>query len=154
MKKYIILLLSLSFLAACGQKYDTVDTEAEANKINSKQSVKEEIINVPYKVYFDLNSAVLKPSEKATLNTVSDWLQSEAKIKIVVEGHCDERGTREYNLALGQKRADSVKKYLISKGIDKNRISTISYGKEQPEFLGSGEAIWAKNRRGVIVISK
>lgn len=153
MKKTLILLLSLCLLSACGQKYDTVDSEAEANKIN-KENVKEQVVDVPYKVYFDLNKANLKKTEQQALDTVAKWLDSEKNIKIVVEGHCDERGTREYNLALGQRRANAVKDYLIAKGVKANRIKTISYGKEKPEFLGSGESIWAKNRRGVIVISK
>ena len=72
-------------------------------------------------------------------------------IKIIVEGHCDERGTREYNLALGKKRAEAVKNYLVSKNVAAGRIKTISYGKEKPDMVGTGEAVWSKNRRAVVV---
>jgi peptidoglycan-associated lipoprotein len=73
---------------------------------------------------------------------------------VTVEGHCDERGTREYNLALGERRANSVRNYLVALGIDGNRVQTISYGKERPEVGGSDESVWAQNRRGVTVLSQ
>ncbi|MDR1499167.1 MAG: peptidoglycan-associated lipoprotein Pal [Rickettsiales bacterium] len=156
MKKYLILLLSLSFITACGKKYDTVDTEVEAAKVNAETAVevKEQVAAVPGKVFFDLDSYSLKATERQTLNRMAEWLDTKADAKVTVEGHCDERGTREYNLALGQKRADSVKKYLVSRGVRENRIKTISYGKEKPEFLGKGEEIWSKNRRAAIIINK
>ncbi len=149
MKKIAILLLSLALLSACGQKYDTVDTEAEANKINAEQAKED---NNVYKVYFDLNKSSLKQEGKSTLDAAAKALKSQEDVRVVVEGHCDERGTREYNLALGQRRAESVKKYLIENGVKASNIKTISYGKEQPEFLGSGEGVWSRNRRGVVTI--
>ncbi len=149
MKKIAILLLSLTLLAACGQKYDIIDTEVEANKINNEQLKEDDNIS---KVYFDLNKSLLKQEGKNTLDAVAKKLKSQEDVKIVIEGHCDERGTREYNLALGQRRAESVKKYLVEKGIKAGSIKTISYGKEQPEFIGSGEEVWSKNRRGVIIV--
>lgn len=151
MKKYLILLLLLSSITACGKKYDTIDTQEEAERINVETKVKNETVMVPDKVYFAFNSTVLNNESKKTLNTVIEWLNSKQDIKIILEGHCDERGTREYNLALGQKRAEAVKQYLVSKNIDSSRLKVISYGKEKPEFLGAGESVWSKNRRTVIV---
>ena len=81
-----------------------------------------------------------------------EWLKQDGKIKVIIEGHCDKRGTREYNLALGQKRANATKEYLVNKGISSRRIKTVSYGKERPEYLGNGESIWKKNRRSVTII--
>jgi peptidoglycan-associated lipoprotein len=164
MKKYLVILLSLGFVVACGREYDTIDSEFEAKKETRKEvskEVKKETVkevktrvNVPDKVYFDLNKSDLKSEGRRTLDTASRWLLDNPEIKIVVEGYCDERGTREYNIALGKRRAESTKRYLVSKGVSASRIKTISYGKERPEFLGKGEEIWAKNRRAVVVISK
>ncbi|MBO4956715.1 MAG: peptidoglycan-associated lipoprotein Pal [Rickettsiales bacterium] len=151
MKKYLVLLLVLSFVSACGKKYDTIDTQEEADKINVETKVKNETVIVPDKVYFGFDSAVLNAESKKTLDTVAEWLNSKKEIKIILEGHCDERGTREYNLALGQKRAEAAKKYLVSKNVNANRVKIVSYGKEKPEFLGTGESVWSKNRRAVVV---
>lgn len=151
MKKYLILLLTLCFVSACGKSYDTINTQEEADKINAETEVKNETVIVPDKVYFGFDSAVLSADSKKTLDTVAEWLGSKEEIKIILEGHCDERGTREYNLALGQKRAEAVKKYLVSKNINSNRIKVVSFGKEKPEFLGTGESVWSKNRRTVVV---
>ena len=151
MKKYLILLLTLCFVSACGKSYDTINTQEEADKINAETEVKNETVILPDKVYFGFDSAVLSADSKKTLDTVAEWLDSKEEIKIILEGHCDERGTREYNLALGQKRAEAVKKYLVSKNINSNRIKVVSFGKEKPEFLGTGESVWSKNRRTVVV---
>ena len=151
MKKYLVLLLSLCFITACGKSYDTINSQEEADKINKDVKVKNETVVVPDKVYFAFDSSALNSASKKSLDTVVEWLNSDKNIKILLEGHCDERGTREYNLALGQRRAEAVKNYLVSKKIDANRIKTVSYGKEKPEFVGKGEAIWAKNRRAVVV---
>lgn len=151
MRKYLILLLTLCFVSACGKSYDTINTQEEADKINVETEVKNETIIVPDKVYFGFDSAVLNANSKKTLDTVAEWLNSKEEVKIILEGHCDERGTREYNLALGQKRAEAVKKYLASKNINGNRIKVVSFGKEKPEFLGTGESVWSKNRRAVVV---
>ena len=89
----------------------------------------------------------------AALDTQVAWLKNHDDVNVIVQGYCDERGTREYNLALGERRANAVKQYLVSQGIAENRISTISYGKERPAVLGSNEAAWAQNRRAVTVVS-
>ena len=104
------------------------------------------------RIFFDFDSSSVSPEAAETLTKQAQWLSTNGS-NVTVEGHCDERGTREYNLALGEKRANSVKQFLISKGVAPNRITTISYGKEFPEFLGSGEEAWSKNRRAVTVVN-
>ena len=88
-----------------------------------------------------------------TLESQANWINSTPGFQIIVEGHCDERGTREYNLALGERRANAVKEFLVSLGVEAGRISTISYGKERPAAEGSTSESWAENRRSVTVIS-
>ena len=89
---------------------------------------------------------------QATLDRQAAWLQKYPSVRVSIEGHCDERGTREYNLALGERRASATKDYLVARGIDGGRISTISYGKEKPVALGNDKASWSQNRRGVTVV--
>ena len=98
-------------------------------------------------VYFDFDSYVLTDGTKATLNSNYDWLTKNPGIHVLIEGHCDERGTVEYNLNLGQKRADAVREYLILKSLDPATLHTISYGEERPEVEGQTEEAYAKNRR-------
>lgn len=104
-------------------------------------------------VYFDYDKANIRADQKAILGQHAERLKNN-DFQVVVEGHCDERGTIEYNLALGQKRADSVKQYLVSAGVNASRLSTVSYGKERPADTGSNEAAWAKNRRAELVVSQ
>ncbi|MEX6723193.1 peptidoglycan-associated lipoprotein Pal [Parapedomonas caeni] len=104
------------------------------------------------RVFFAYDSYVLDADARATLDKEAAWLKQYPALKVAIEGHCDERGTREYNLALGDRRANAVRSYLIAQGVDGGRISTISYGKERPEVLGSDEESWSKNRRGVTVL--
>ena len=101
------------------------------------------------RVFFDFDRAVIKPEGKATLQRQAAWLRQWSDKIVTVEGHADERGTREYNLALGERRAAAAKNYLVLLGVDPARIKTISYGKERPEALGSNEAAWSQNRRAV-----
>ena len=101
------------------------------------------------RVFFGFDRFDLSPEARDVLERQSDWLKRFPVITITVAGHSDERGTREYNLALGERRANSVKNYLVALGVDSNRIRTVSYGKEQPVDPRSVEAAWAKNRRGV-----
>jgi peptidoglycan-associated lipoprotein len=103
------------------------------------------------RVFFSFDRFDLSPEARDVLERQSEWLKRFPVITITVAGHTDERGTREYNLALGERRANSVKNYLVALGVDSNRIRTVSYGKEQPVDPGSNEAAWAKNRRGVSV---
>ena len=99
------------------------------------------------KIYFDFDRSELKPDARAVLTKKADWLRSNSKYKIRIEGHCDERGTEEYNIALGERRANSAKRYLINLGVKTNQLSTISYGEEKPADPGHNEGAWAKNRR-------
>ena len=95
----------------------------------------------------------LRPEMFDGIKMLVTQAEKDSDVSVIVEGHCDERGTREYNLALGEKRAQSVKNYLISLGISSNRISTISYGKERPAVVGSNDGAWAQNRRSVTVVN-
>jgi len=103
-------------------------------------------------VHFALDQYDLDPESQSILNSQLAWLQRYPNVTVTIEGHCDERGTREYNLALGDRRANSVKNFLVTRGIAATRITTISYGKERPIALGSDEASWAQNRRAVTVV--
>lgn len=108
--------------------------------------------NVGDRVFFAFDSSALTPEGRAILDRQAEWMGKYASVKLTVEGHCDERGTREYNLALGERRATAVRNYLVAKGVAADRLSTISYGKERPEVLGANDSAWARNRRGVSVV--
>jgi peptidoglycan-associated lipoprotein len=103
-------------------------------------------------VYYDLDEYSLNGAAQATLRGQASWLSQNPSRSIVVEGHCDERGTREYNLGLGERRANSAKDYLVSLGVAPSRVRTISYGKERPVCVASNESCWSRNRRGVSVV--
>jgi len=105
-------------------------------------------------VYFDFDRHEVKASERTKVDEVAVYLKGDATVKILVEGHCDERGTEEYNRALGERRALSVREYLINSGIALDRVHTISFGEDKPAVPGQNEAAWAKNRRGVFVLLK
>ncbi|SDG85794.1 peptidoglycan-associated lipoprotein Pal [Roseospirillum parvum] len=109
-------------------------------------SVEEFVQRVGSTVYFDLDQSSLKPDGMATLRAQAEWLKRYPGFTIRVEGNCDERGTREYNLALGERRANSAREYLIAQGVDPNRVETVSYGKERPVCVESTESCWARNR--------
>ena len=119
----------------------------------AKQTASDKLIAVGDRVLFDYDSAKLDSSAKIMLDAQSRFLRANTDMNFIVEGHCDERGTREYNLALGEKRAQSVKNYLISLGISSDRVSTISYGKERPAVVGSNDGAWAQNRRSVTLVN-
>ena len=107
--------------------------------------------NVGDRVFFDFDKSDIKPEGQTTLEHQAKFLQQYANYTVTVEGHCDDRGTREYNLALGERRANAVKDYLVASGVSASRLSTISYGKERPIVLGSNEAAWSQNRVGISV---
>jgi peptidoglycan-associated lipoprotein len=109
--------------------------------------------NVGDTVHFDYNEYVVLDADKGLLKKQADWLAKYPEVKVLIEGHADERGTREYNLALGARRANAVKEYLVSLGLSAARVETISYGKEKPVCSESTESCWAQNRRGVTTIS-
>lgn len=103
------------------------------------------------RVYFDTDRYNIDSADMATLQSQAQWLMQYPNVRATIEGHADERGTRDYNLALGERRANSAKNYLVSLGIPATRITTVSYGKERPVAMGSNESAWAQNRRAVTV---
>lgn len=103
------------------------------------------------RIFFELNDYGIDAQDQQTLQSQAGWLQQNPSVRVTIEGHADERGTRDYNIALGERRANAAKNYLASLGIDPGRINTVSYGKERPAALGSDEAAWAQNRRAVTV---
>ena len=111
------------------------------------------IVSVGDRVYFDYDSAELDSDAQELLQHQAAWLKQYNKTSIIIEGHCDERGTREYNLALGEKRAQAVKNYLSGLGVINWRLNTISYGKERPAVIGSNDEAWSQNRRSVTVVN-
>ena len=110
------------------------------------------LIKVGDRVLFGYDSSELDDDDRSVLDNQAKFLNQNPSLKVTIEGHCDERGTREYNLALGEKRASAVKDYLISVGINSERVSVVSYGKERPQVLGSNKAAWSMNRRSVTTI--
>ncbi len=106
------------------------------------------VVNVGDRVYFDLDSYTIRPEAYPRMDAQAAWLQRYPGVTVRIEGNADERGTREYNLALGARRAESVRAYLVERGVSAGRIDTISYGKERPIAAGSNEEAWARNRNG------
>lgn len=115
--------------------------DSDSNKAGSLQTV-----------YFDFNSASLVDATKTTLDNNAKFLKANPSVKVQVEGHCDERGGVQFNLALGERRAKGIREYLVAQGVEASRISTISFGKERPVAFGHDEEAWSKNRRGNFVI--
>ncbi|MBL8640103.1 MAG: peptidoglycan-associated lipoprotein Pal [Alphaproteobacteria bacterium] len=111
------------------------------------------VVNVGDRVFFALDQSDVSAEGQATLDRQVAWLQQYPAVSVTIEGHADERGTREYNLALGERRATSVRSYLMSRGIDASRINTISYGKERPAVPEASESAWSQNRRAVTVVN-
>jgi len=128
-------------------------TPAATNTAGQPGSREDFMKNVGDRVFFDFDKSDIKPEGRQVLQRQADWLKKYPNVTVTVEGHCDERGTREYNLALGERRATAAKKMLVALGVPAARISTISYGKERPAVVGSNEAAWAQNRRAVTVIN-
>lgn len=110
------------------------------------------VVNVGDRVFFGYDKYDLTSEARSTIEKQAQWLKKYQQLTISVEGHCDERGTREYNLALGEKRAMTVRNYLTALGVESGRIQTISYGKERPAVTGSDETSWTQNRRGLVVV--
>ncbi len=160
-KKFLCLAAALVLVSACDTA-GTNDGDAGANGANGANSKmgaarpgtqEDLVVNVGDRVFFDYNESDLKAEARSTLDRQAAWLKKYGTAKVTVEGHCDERGTREYNLALGERRATAVKNYLVAAGIGADRVKTVSYGKERPAVVGSNEAAWAQNRRGVTVVT-
>ena len=105
------------------------------------------------RVFFQYDRSDLTPEARATLDRQAGWLKQYGQVTVTIEGHTDERGTREYNIGLGNRRATAVKNYLLALGVDTSRVTIISYGKERPAVLGNGDQSWAQNRRAVTVVN-
>ncbi|QLC25463.1 peptidoglycan-associated lipoprotein Pal [Parasphingopyxis algicola] len=103
-------------------------------------------------IFFETDSYDIDPEDRAILDSQARWLVTNPGVRVTIEGHCDERGTREYNLALGERRANAASNYLAARGVDASRMTVISYGKERPVALGSDPASWAQNRRAVTIV--
>jgi len=162
--RFLSLLAGVLLVAACQQTPPT-DTSTSSQNTNASTpnttasgavqpgSREDFLRNVGDRVFFDFDKSDIKAEGRQILQRQAEWLKRYPNVTVTVEGHCDERGTREYNLALGERRAAAAKKMLVALGVPAARVSTISYGKERPAVVGSNEAAWAQNRRAVTVIN-
>jgi peptidoglycan-associated lipoprotein len=150
LKLVAVVAIALS-MAACASKNPLGDgAMASAATPGSQQDF---VVNVGDRVFFESDQTDLTPQATATLEKQAQWLQQYNRYSFTIEGHADERGTREYNIALGARRAQSVRSYLASRGIDPNRMRTISYGKERPVAVCNDISCWSQNRRAVTVLN-
>ena len=147
----LVLLMSLVLTACATKKTTTTGAQMQGDVYTGTDTVKYLADGVPDRVFFATNESVLTTRSRDTLRKQAAWLRKNSSINVVIEGHADERGTREYNLALGERRANAAKDYLMTYGISASRISVISYGKERPVDSGSNPLAWSKNRRSVTV---
>ena len=172
--KFFISIFIVLFVAACATKpKDSADSSGSGSTSSSSDVSSEEgtitetdgsgivsgsqedlIVNVGDRVFFGYDSSDLDSDALELLQDQVAWLKQNSDVSVTIEGHCDERGTREYNLALGEKRAQSVKNYLISLGVSSGKVSTISYGKERPAVVGSNDGAWSQNRRSVTIVTQ
>jgi peptidoglycan-associated lipoprotein len=144
--------LTLAGCASTTQPASTSTSTATASAPATSSSAQYLVQNVGDRVFFQTDQSNLDGSARATLRNQAQWLTQNSGVNLIIEGHADERGTREYNLALGARRANAVRDFLISEGVNGSRLQTISYGKERPVSLCSEEACWSKNRRSVATI--
>ncbi len=167
-RTFALLLIASTMLAACGKKEvknlppvaDNTpgDRSGTGGPIGtgivpgSQEDFLQSVGRMGDRIFFDTDRFNIDSADQAILQTQAQWLSRYPQARVTIEGHCDERGTREYNLALGERRANAAKNYLTTLGIDPARIQTVSYGKERPEALGSNEEAWAQNRRAVTVV--
>jgi len=171
MKQYVKLMVNLACVltlvfsfAACAKKQvkeeaQPTEVAPEESDLNAKEFVEpSEIDPALAKIFqdirFDYDKYTIKPEAKKILAGIGEWRKNNTSYRVLVEGNCDDRGTNEYNLALGERRANSAKKFLIDLGIPEMRISTISYGEEKPLCMERGETCWAKNRRDHFMLAK
>ena len=148
-KNAFLVMLACLVLSACATK--KVQNQMQGDVYTGTETVEYLASGVPDRVFFATNESVLTTASRDTLRKQAEWLRKNSKINVVLEGHADERGTREYNLALGERRANAVKDYLMTYGISGSRLSVISYGKERPVNSGSNPLAWSQNRRSVTV---
>ncbi len=165
--KFLSVLAAVALLAACetapessgntqsagGASSTSGSSAAPMSKVTIPPGSQEDlVVNVGDRVFFAFDSSELSADARAALEKQAAWIKRFGGTRVVIEGHADERGTREYNLALGERRANAAKDYLVALGLNPSRIKTISYGKERPAALGHNEAAWAQNRRAVTVV--
>ena len=152
-KNIFLVLMAGLILTACAttKKVTTTAGQMQGDVYTGTDTVEYLASGVPDRVFFATNESILTTRSRETLRKQATWLRENSGINVVLEGHADERGTREYNLALGERRANSAKDYLMTYGVSANRISVISYGKERPVDSGSNPLSWSKNRRSVTV---
>jgi len=148
--KALAAIAALIFVAACSSNNEAAAPPSSTNV--TPGSVADFRQNVGDRVYFDTDQSTVREDGRQTLNKQAEWLKKYTNYPITIEGKCDERGTREYNLALGERRANAVKQYLVAQGVPAQRVNTISYGKERPEVVGSDEGAWARNRVGITAL--
>jgi peptidoglycan-associated lipoprotein len=147
----IVLLASCT---ACGHRVKGSGVNVITPTTSENMVYEKELINLGDRVFFTINSSLLSKESKDLLKQQADFIKDSKKgLTFTIEGHCDERGTTEYNLALGERRADSVKRFLMNQGISGSKISIVSYGKEKPVALGHDELAWQQNRRAVTVVN-
>ncbi len=147
------LLAAALAISACANK-PADDAQANAAGMATPGSQQDFVVNVGDRVFFETDSSELTPQSRATLDKQAQWLTNYSQYnQFTVEGHADERGTREYNIALGARRAQTVRDYLISRGVTANRMRTISYGKERPVAVCNDISCWSQNRRSVTVLN-
>ena len=154
-KNTLLILAACLVLTACATKKevatDAIQGQMQSDVYTGTDTVEYLADGVPDRVFFATNETVLTTASRETLRAQAAWLRKNSSINVVLEGHADERGTREYNLALGERRANSAKDYLMTYGISSDRISVLSYGKERPVDAASTSLAWSKNRRSVTV---
>ena len=149
--KFVVVIMAVLAIAACAKKDDQSAMGGASAAPGSQQDF---VVNVGDRVFFDTDSSDLSDQARATLDKQAQWLNNYNRYSFTIEGHADERGTREYNIALGARRAETVREYLISRGIAATRMRTISYGKERPVALCNDISCWSQNRRAVTVLDQ
>ncbi|QXM25445.1 peptidoglycan-associated lipoprotein Pal [Elioraea tepida] len=146
-KKLVSAAAALALLAACESTPDQSAAGGAGQATGPRPGSQEDlVVNVGDRVFFDFDRYDIRPDGRATLQRQAEWLQRYGSVNVLIAGHADERGTREYNLALGQRRANAARDFLVAQGVSAARIQTISYGKDRPIALGSNEEAWAQNR--------
>ena len=150
-KNIFLVVFATLILSACATKTATLKGQMQGDVYTGTDTVEYLAKGVPDRVFFATNESVLTTAARDTLRKQAAWMRKNSELSFTIEGHADERGTREYNLALGERRANAAKDYLMTYGISGNRISVISYGKERPVNAGSGPLAWSQNRRSVTV---
>jgi peptidoglycan-associated lipoprotein len=148
----IMALLAVGLALGACAKNQAVDGSLAANGVATPGSQQDFVVNVGDRVFFESDQTDLTPQARATLDKQAQWLQQYGNYTFTIEGHADERGTREYNIALGARRAQTVRDYLAAQGIQPGRMRTVSYGKERPVAVCNDISCWSQNRRAVIVL--